>query len=195
MVEKPHKINAVLATHNPGKLGELKAILEPYGWKLESLAERSLPVPDETGTTFKANALIKALAAADATGCWALADDSGLEVDALDGQPGVDTAHYGGWEKLLTALEGLPEAQRGARFVCVLALCRPGFEPLFFKGVCEGRIAGAGVGDGGFGYDPVFIPAGEARTFAQMEKAEKYRFSHRGKALDALLAWAQAYTA
>lgn len=193
MVKKAHKISAVLATHNNGKLSELKSILEPLGWDLQSLADFNLPAPDETGVTFEANALIKAEAAAAATGLWTLADDSGIEVDALGGLPGVQTAYYGGWEKLLAALDGLPYEQRKARFVCVLTLIGPSKDPLFFRGICNGHIAFEGLGDGGFGYDPVFIPEGENRTFAQMLKTEKNQFSHRGKALKALLQWAENY--
>ncbi|RYG61823.1 MAG: RdgB/HAM1 family non-canonical purine NTP pyrophosphatase [Alphaproteobacteria bacterium] len=188
-------MSVVLATHNQGKIAELRGVLGPLGWDICSTAEFDLKEPVEDGETFEANALIKAQAAADATGLWSLADDSGLEVEALDGEPGVQTAYYGGWEKLLGAMETLKtEAERKARFVCVLALVRSGEEPLFFTGICDGHIAMQGLGEGGFGYDPVFIPSGETLTFAQMGKAEKHRFSHRGKAVNALLAWAQADT-
>lgn len=190
MSKKTMKIQAILATHNSGKLLELQSALEPLGWSLTGLDEQGLPAPDETGLTFEANALLKAQTAAAATGLWALADDSGLEVAALGGQPGVQTANFGGWEKLLEVMQDIPDEQRQARFICVLALVRGSGEALYFKGSCEGMIARTGHGDGGFGYDPVFMPLGETCTFAEMSKAEKARLSHRGKALKALLEWA-----
>ncbi len=193
MSEKTVKIQSVLATHNAGKLAELQSALGGLGWELSGLAGHGLPAPDETGTTFEANALLKARAANDATGLWALADDSGLEVAALDGRPGVWTADFGGWEKLLEVMQDVEDGARQARFICVLALVRSGEEPLYFKGACDGVITRAGIGDGGFGYDPVFVPHGETRTFAQMDKAEKAAFSHRGKAVAALLEWAETH--
>lgn len=193
MSEKTTLIQAILATHNPGKLDELQSALAPLGWHLTGLAEHGLPAPAETGTTFDANALLKAQAAATATGLWALADDSGLEVAALGGQPGVMTADFGGWEKLLEVMRDVPDGQRQARFICVLALVRPGADTLYFMGSCDGVISRNGSGDGGFGYDPVFVPTGDTRTFADMNKADKAGFSHRGKAVKALLEWAHTY--
>lgn len=189
---KTNKIQAVLATHNLGKLRELQTALLQHGWHLQGLSDYNLPIPDETGDTFEANAFIKAEAAAKATGLWALADDSGIEVDALDGKPGVYTSDFGGWEKLIQVMERIRSEDRTARFRCVLALARQGLPPLYFHGNCEGRISPEGRGNGGFGYDPVFIPEGESRTFAEMSQDEKYAYSHRGKAIQALLAWASA---
>jgi len=185
----------ILASHNNGKLSELGAALAPLGWELMGMPEFDLPAPEETGTTFEANALLKAEAAALGSGLWALADDSGLEVDALDGAPGVLTAGYGGWERILTELRGVPAGKRGAQFICVLALVRAEKVPVYFKGVCRGEIALEGRGEGGFGYDPIFIPDGETRTFAQMSKAEKSVISHRGIAVAQLLAWVRGHMA
>lgn len=183
--------NVVLASHNQGKLKELGDVLAPLGWTLLGMKDFYLPAPEETGTTFEANAKLKAEAAATATGLWAMADDSGLEVDALNGAPGVATADFGGWEKLLEVMKDVPSDMRGARFVCVLALQCKGSETVYFKGTCRGVIALHAAGEAGFGYDPVFIPEGETRTFAQMSKAEKNELSHRGRALTLLMKYAR----
>lgn len=188
MSEK-QQFEVVLATHNAGKVRELANDLAPLGWNLRGLADFGIVAPEETGVTFEENAQLKAANAAAKTGLWALADDSGLEVDALGGVPGVQTADFGGWEKLLEVMKHLPTEPRTARFRCVLALVRAERETLFFKGVCEGVITSQGRGDGGFGYDPVFQPVGEALTFAEMSKGEKSALSHRGEAVRALLTW------
>lgn len=182
----------VLATHNVGKVREIANALSGAGFEVVSMKDLDLPAPDETGTSFEANAELKAMAAAAGSGLWALADDSGLEVDFLDGKPGVETAAYGGWEKLTEVMTHVPEQARGARFVCVLALVRMGLPTIFFKGVCEGAIATQAKGDGGFGYDPVFIPSGHSLTFAEMTKVQKSAISHRGQAVAQLTAWAAA---
>ncbi len=183
----------LVATHNTGKAKELIALLAPYGFHIRTLAEEGLPAPEETGKTFEANAELKATHGRMATTCWTLADDSGLEVLTLNGAPVVDTAHYGGWETLLDALRDVPEAQRHARFVCVLALQSPHGETTFFKGTCEGHITLQGQGEKGFGYDPVFRPEGHERTFAEMNSDEKHALSHRGAALRHFSQWLAAH--
>jgi XTP/dITP diphosphohydrolase len=183
----------ILATHNQGKIQELADALRNTRWTVTGASELGLAAPVEDGGSFTANAFIKANAAALASGLWALADDSGLEVDALGGAPGVESAHFGGWKKLLEVMTHVPQDLRNARFKCVLALVRTGQTPLYFHGICEGTISLEALGDGGFGFDPVFIPAGETRTFAQMTKAEKATLSHRGAAMQKLLAWLADY--
>jgi guanylate kinase len=191
----------VLASGNAGKLRELAALLAPLDLTLVPQGELGVATVAETGTTFLANALMKARHASAATGLAALADDSGLEVDALGGRPGVWSARFAGTaaseqdnlEQLLRELKHVPEGQRGARYQCVIVLVRSGEDaaPLVAHGTWEGRIAARARGSGGFGYDPVFVPAGvagEARTAAQLSAAEKNAVSHRGQALRALLA-------
>lgn len=186
----------VLATANPDKARELADALT--GLDLE-LVPRPADVPDveETGTTLLANARLKAHALVAATGLPALADDTGLEVDALGGAPGVYSARYAGEDatyadnvaKLLTELGAATRNARTARFRTVLVLAEPGGTELAVDGVAEGVITDTARGDGGFGYDPVFVPAGGGgRTFAEMTLAEKQAVSHRGRALRALAA-------
>jgi XTP/dITP diphosphohydrolase len=188
----------VLASANPNKAREIAEIL---GDRV-TLVPRPPEVPDvaEDATTFEGNARLKAVALVAATGLAALADDSGLEVDALGGEPGVSSARYAGdgatdpdnVAKLLRALEALgavDPAARTARFRAVLVLRRPDGAEVVCDGVVEGTIARAPRGDGGFGYDPVFVPLeGEGRTFAEMDAAAKHAISHRGRALAALVA-------
>jgi len=187
----------VLATGNPGKAREIGAMLAPAGIEIVSQAVFGLESADETGATFIENALLKARHAAAGSGLPAIADDSGLVVDALGGAPGIHSARYAGEggdaaniRKLLAALDGLPEEARGARFVCVAVLLRHPDDPLPL--VCEGRwegaIASAPRGTGGFGYDPVFIPRGGVGSAAELEAAQKNRLSHRGRAFGELLA-------
>lgn len=191
----------VLASGNAGKLRELAALLAPLDLALVPQGELGVSAVAETGTTFLANALLKARHAAAATHLPALADDSGLEVDALNGRPGVWSARFAGegasdaenLEHLLSELKGVPEGGRGARYQCVIVLVRSASDPqpLVAHGTWEGHIASAPSGSGGFGYDPVFVPAGnagDARTAAQLPPAEKNAVSHRGQALRALLA-------
>ena len=184
----------VLATRNPHKVAEIAAMLE--GLPVDVLSSADFPsLPDvvEDGDTLEANAIKKAREVADATRLPALADDTGLEVDALGGAPGVYSARYAGPEgdyarnneKLLTELAGLPAAQRTARFRCVVALALPSGETRVVEGRTEGVIIEAPRGDGGFGYDPLFLPAGRERTYAEMAPAEKNAESHRGKAVSA----------
>jgi XTP/dITP diphosphohydrolase len=191
----------VLASGNAGKLRELAALLAPLDLALVPQGELGVHAVAETGTTFLANALLKARHAAAATQLPALADDSGLEVDALKGRPGVWSARFAGegasddenLKHLLKQLEGVPDGRRSARYQCVIVLVRNASdpEPLVAHGLWEGHIASAASGSGGFGYDPVFVPAGnagDARTAAQLTPAEKNAVSHRGQALRALLA-------
>ncbi len=191
----------VVATHSAHKLRELRELLHLEHGELVSLDELGVTDdPVEDGLTFAANAAIKARAAARRTGLPALADDSGLEVDALGGGPGVRTRRYAGETatdddnnaKLLRELAGLPPERRGGRYVCVLALALPGSAgprgglPLrYARGTCRGRIATAPRGTGGFGYDPIFEPAGEppgGRTLGLWTPAEKHAISHRARA-------------
>lgn len=188
----------VIATRNKKKLLELQAILEGLPCQVETLdAHPQAPEVEETGTTFEENACLKAVTVAKALGAWVLADDSGLEVDALGGAPGVYSARYSGAHatdasnraKLLDALEALPNAARTARFVCVIAVSSPEGEVFVTRGTCEGRIARAEQGDGGFGYDPLFWLEGLGMTMAELTPEAKHRISHRGKALRKVREW------
>lgn len=190
-------MQVVLATANPGKQREFSALLAPFG--VELLLQSSLGIPSvkETGNTFAANALLKARYAAAGSGLPALADDSGLEVDALGGRPGIYSARYAGPDAsdaannqlLLAELRSVPDNQRTARYRCALALVRSAHdaEPLLADGVWEGRIASVAAGDDGFGYDPLFVPSGMLVTAAQLPAGQKNRLSHRGAALRQLL--------
>ena len=193
---------AVLASANPGKLRELTALLAPLGFELVSQAELGIESVPETGATFLENALLKARHAAAAAQLPALADDSGIEVDALGGRPGVWSARYAhpgasdaaNLARLLEELEGTPEPRRGARYQCVVVWVRSADDPapLTGSGTWEGRIALAPRGSGGFGYDPAFVPAGERRTAAELSAEEKNKVSHRAQALAALVAALEA---
>ena len=184
----------LLATRNLHKQKEIQALLS--GKDIEVITLRDVaPLPEiiEDGVTFAANALKKAEVTAKLTDYWCLADDSGLEVDYLNGRPGVYSARYAGEpsddaannRKLLTELTGVPDAERTAQFVCVLALVSPAKNWLL-EGVCRGRIARKAEGDNGFGYDPLFMPEGYELTFAQLSPETKNRISHRAKALNQL---------
>jgi XTP/dITP diphosphohydrolase len=186
----------VLATGNPGKAREIGALLAPAGVTIVSQADLGIEAAEETGTTFIENAILKARHAAAGSGLPAIADDSGLVVDALGGEPGIRSARYAGGggdvaniHRLLEALDGMAPERRGARFVCVAVLLRHPTDPLPL--VCEGRwegtIAPSPRGKRGFGYDPVFIPHGDARSVAQFEPGEKNRLSHRARAFAELL--------
>lgn len=184
----------VLATGNAKKRAELERILEGVGVELVPMTQLGLEGADETGETFEANALIKARAVAEATGLPALADDSGLEVDALNGDPGVHSARYAGEDaddeanndKLMAELAGLPEEMRTARFVCVAALVAPDGREWTTRGEMEGTITDEPHGEHGFGYDPYFIADGMGVTNAELEPEEKDLASHRGKAFRAV---------
>ena len=194
---KPGKL--VIASHNEGKVREIRALLAPFGIEPVSASELDLPEPVETGTTFFANAELKARSAADLSGLPALADDSGLCVDALGGDPGVFTADWaettGGtrdWglamRKVEDALAAVPEAGRDAHFICVLALAWPDGHVEWFEGRAEGSLTWPPRGTVGFGYDPVFVPLGDTRTFAELDPAEKHAISHRADAFAKLVA-------
>jgi XTP/dITP diphosphohydrolase len=186
----------VLATGNPGKLREMQAILAGHGLEVVPQSAFGIRPPVEDGDSYTANALIKARNAASVTGLPAIADDSGLEVDALGGRPGIHAARYSGPEvdvesnndKLLAELAETPEGGRGARFRCAMVFVRGASDPspIVAEGVWEGRIGFERRGAGGFGYDPLFIVAGTGVTVAEMPEAEKNRVSHRGQALAAL---------
>lgn len=182
----------VLASGNAGKLAELRELLGA-GFTLHAQSEFGLADAEETGASFVENAILKARHAARATGLPALADDSGLCVDALDGAPGLYSARYAGThgdseaniDKLLCELDGVPDAERSARFVCVLALLRHADDPLplIAQGIWEGRILHARQGRGGFGYDPVFFSPAHGCSAAELPADIKNRDSHRGRAL------------
>lgn len=191
-------MRVVLASSNPGKLREFAEMLADKGWSITRQSDFGIEPPPETGTTFLENALIKARNAARLTGLPAIADDSGIEVDALDGAPGVYSARYSGdgasdaanLDKLLAALHGVPEAKRGARYQSVIVFVRDAddAQPLIGQGTWEGRIIETRRGSGGFGYDPSFLPAGETRTAAELPTDLRNASSHRGQALRAFLA-------
>jgi XTP/dITP diphosphohydrolase len=185
----------VLATLNPHKGRELLALLGAVPFQIKLLSEfPGAQLPEETGRTYAENALVKARTAARLTSVLALGDDSGLEVDALGGAPGIHTARFGGpglsdrerWELLLERLRDVPPARRTARFRCVIALARPAPGEQVVEGVVEGVIAQAPRGNGGFGYDPVFFYPPLGRTFGEISDEEKQRVSHRAKALGAV---------
>ena len=180
----------VLATRNPGKISEIQALL-PDMRVATAASFPGCPEPAETGRTFEENALIKAREVSRYTGRAALADDSGLEVDALHGAPGVHSARYAGTDAtdqdnirhLLEALDGISDAGRTARFRCVVAVVVPDGRTWTAEGACEGRILRAPRGHAGFGYDPLFVPAGFEQTFAELDAGVKNRISHRALAL------------
>lgn len=187
----------VVATRNAGKLSEIRASIDLPGWEFVTAEEAGFASPDvvEDGETFADNAVLKAVAYRRATGLAALADDSGLAVDALDGRPGVRSSRYAGEDatdsdnnaKLLYELAGIPDDRRTARFVCAMVLVDERGDAIEASGACEGRIGRSPRGSGGFGYDPLFLPDdAPGRTMAELALEEKGRISHRGRALDAL---------
>lgn len=194
----------IVASHNAGKLKEFDGLIGPFGFEVSSVAALGLPEPDETGTTFEENAYIKALAAAEATGLPALSDDSGMMVDALDGDPGVYTANWAETEdgtrdfdmamqkveNLLQEKAAVAPQQRKARFVSVICLAWPDGEAEYFRGEVEGAIVWPPRGTTGFGFDPIFLPDGYEKTFGEMTADEKHGWklgdasalSHRARA-------------
>lgn len=194
----------IVASHNAGKLKEFDGLIGPFGFEVSSVAALGLPEPDETGTTFEENAYIKALAAAKATGLPALSDDSGMMVDALDGDPGVYTANWAETEdgtrdfdmamqkveNLLQEKDAVAPQQRKARFVSVICLAWPDGEAEYFRGEVEGAIVWPPRGTTGFGFDPIFLPDGYEKTFGEMTADEKHGWkpgaasalSHRARA-------------
>ncbi len=190
----------VLATHNPGKLREMGEILKDFGIEVVSPRDLGITVDvEETGTTFAENALLKAKAICKAANLPAIADDSGLCVDALNGAPGVYSARYGGeglddkgrYMLLLSSLRGAPT--RAAHFACAVACAFPNGDTLTAEGRCDGSIAYAPLGEGGFGYDPVFLLPGTGKTFGQLTQEEKSAVSHRGRALKDFAGKLEAY--
>ena len=191
----------VVASHNSGKIREIVDLLGPFGFHVRSAAELGLPEPEETGDSFEANAVLKARAATEASGLPALADDSGLAVDALGGDPGIFSARWAGPDKdfrramelvetRLQERRALTPEQRRAHFISALALARPGEQTLTFIGRVDGTLVWPPRGDRGFGYDPMFLPDGHDRTFGEMSAAEKHGWrpgggealSHRARA-------------
>lgn len=192
----------VLATSNRDKAAEMADLLAGLPLQLRTRSDYpDLPAVEETADSFAGNALLKAEAICRTTGLAALADDSGLCVDALGGAPGVRSSRYAGPlatyadnnRKLLAALAGVPEEKRTARFVCAVVLARPGAEPVTFEGTCEGVITQLPKGDGGFGYDPLFLIPELGLTFAQMDPVEKARVSHRARAFALARSWLEAH--
>jgi len=188
-------IGLIVATHNPGKLREIVELLAPYGIHVSSAAERGLPEPEETGTTFLANAELKARAAALAAGVPALSDDSGLAVDGLDGAPGIYSARWAGPSKDFGAAMARVERElkergttnRRAHFISALTLAWPDGHYESFEGRISGTLTFPPRGDRGFGYDPIFIPDGLQQTFGEMHEATKHRISHRARAFTQLV--------
>ena len=177
----------VVASHNPGKVREIEALLAPHGVRVSSAAKFNLSEPDETGTSFAANAKIKATAACDTTGLAAIADDSGLVVPALNGAPGVFSARWAGPRKdftiAITRLEReLGTKDRTAHFVCVLAIAWPGGPCQIFQGKAFGTLVFPPRGGNGFGYDPIFQPRETNQTYGEMQPKAKHLISHRGSA-------------
>ncbi|WP_174280626.1 RdgB/HAM1 family non-canonical purine NTP pyrophosphatase [Sphingomonas bacterium] len=182
----------VIASHNAGKVREITALLGPYGVEPVSAAALDLPEPEETGTTFVANAELKARAAADLSGLPALADDSGLCVDALGGDPGIFSARwapdkdFGAAMARINALVG--DQSRDAHFICVLALAWPDGHVEWFEGRADGTLAPEPRGSNGFGYDPLFLPNGGDRTYGELTPDEKHADNHRARAFAKLVA-------
>lgn len=191
----------IIASHNKGKLKEISALLEPFGVNVISALEYNLPEPEETETTFIGNALLKARAATAQTGLPALSDDSGLEVHALNGEPGIYSARwaidpaaahgerdfYYAMRLIESKLELAETNDYSARFICVLAIVWPNGEEMTFEGTIEGKLAFPPKGDKGFGYDPIFIANGESETFGEMDPEKKHAMSHRARAFEKLV--------
>ncbi|MAN65547.1 RdgB/HAM1 family non-canonical purine NTP pyrophosphatase [uncultured Hyphomonas sp.] len=186
----------VAATHNKGKVSELKDLFEPLGFDVVSAIELALPEPEETEATFAGNAILKARAAAEATGAPALSDDSGLSVTALGGAPGIFSARWAGeprdfsraMEKVQRELDDIGATDRSAKFVCALAVVWPDGHAEVFEGEVHGELTWPPRGDKGFGYDPVFVADGESITFGEMEPQRKHAMSHRANAVAKLKA-------
>ena len=183
----------VFASHNEGKIKEIKKLLAPYGIKVKSALDMDLPDVEETGETFEENSLLKSRTIAKLVNMPCLADDSGLCVDALNGAPGVYSARYApnrdfdkGMEKLLAEMEKSPNKSRNAHFSCVISLAWPDGQYKVFAGQVDGKIAFHKMGAGGFGYDQLFVPEGFTCSFAQMSQEEKNKISHRGRAVEKL---------
>jgi XTP/dITP diphosphohydrolase len=192
----PHKI--VIASHNRKKIDEMRRILDQSGLEIEIVGTDQFPEladVEETGTTFSANAMLKAHYVSEATGLPAVADDSGLCVDALNGMPGILSARWAGqhgndqanMELLLSQIAHVPEKRRGAAFVCAIAYCEPGGREFIVEGSMNGSLILSPRGTNGFGYDPIFVPMGRMETTAEMTSSDKDAISHRGHALKAFV--------
>ena len=191
--------NLVIATHNKGKVREINDLLAPFGVSVKSALDMDLPEPEETENSFIGNALLKARAAASVSGMTALADDSGLEVFALGGEPGIYSARWAenpqtkerdfayAMNKVKNRLEALKTSDYSARFVCVLALVSPVGEEQVFEGEVRGHLEFPPRGENGFGYDPIFVANGESITFGEMDAAKKHKMSHRADAFKKLV--------
>lgn len=185
----------VIASHNPGKVREISDLLAPFGMDVVAAGELGLPEPEETGETFAENAILKAQAAADGSGLPALADDSGLAVEALGGAPGIFSARWAGpgkdfgvaMDRVWEAMEEAGGENNRAAFICALALAVPEGEPRVFEGRVEGTLVKPPRGDKGFGYDPIFVPDGHDITFGEMEPDAKHAISHRADAFRQLV--------
>ena len=188
----------LLATRNRNKVTELLSMLEGTGWQVVTLADlEDMPDVEEDGATFEENARKKARSAARRTKMWTLAEDAGLEVDALGGEPGVLSARYCGegasdadrMRKVLDRIVAVPDERRTARFRCVMCLVDPAGNETCFEGRCEGRISHHARGSSGFGYDPIFMPEGQACTFGELGQSVKSRVSHRARAMRQVIAF------
>jgi XTP/dITP diphosphohydrolase len=191
--------NLIIATHNKGKVREINDLLAPFGVSVKSALDMELPEPEETEKTFIGNALLKARAAASVSGMTALADDSGLEVFSLGGEPGIYSARWAerpdtgerdfayAMDKVKNRLEALKTSDYSARFVCVLALVAPDGNEQVFEGEVRGRLVFPPRGENGFGYDPIFIADGQNITFGEMDAGEKHKMSHRADAFKKLV--------
>jgi XTP/dITP diphosphohydrolase len=187
----------VIASHNKGKVAEIAELLAPFGFAVKSAGDLGLPEPEETEDSFAGNAVLKARAAAEASGLAALADDSGLCVSALGDAPGIYSARWAGPKKdfsfamarIERELNAKNATDRSAKFVCALALALPGGNVEIFEGAVEGSVVFPPRGGNGFGYDPIFIADGMAITFGEMEPAAKHAISHRARAFEKLVAW------
>lgn len=191
----------IIATRNAHKTAEIRAMLGDLFQVLDANDFPDFPHVEETGSTFLENATLKAVAISQRTDGYVVSDDSGLEVDALAGAPGVWSSSYGGEEgnhaknnaKLLDALAGVPAEQRSARFVCVMVIAQRGEVLAHFRGTVDGRIVNTAMGHGGFGYDPLFIPQGHEATFAELGPEIKNQLSHRARALQGVVDWLQQH--
>lgn len=187
----------VAATHNAGKVVELRDLFEPLGYQIKSAIELDLDEPEETEMTFTGNAILKARAAAIATGTPALSDDSGLAVNALGGMPGIYSARWAGqprdfyraMQRVETALQETGSEDRSAQFICALAIVWPDGEEIVFEGSVAGDLVWPPRGEHGFGYDPIFVATGENITFGEMEPGKKHAMSHRADAFEQLKAY------
>lgn len=182
----------IIATQNLGKAKDFEALFRPFGYEVLTLRDLGEHIDvEETGTTFEENAILKAETVAKLLHKAVIADDSGLEIEALNGEPGVYSARYASEEKndsanidkVLEKMKGIPEEKRHARFRCVLAIAAPGQETKTFSGTCEGYILEERMGENGFGYDPIFWVPSEGRTLAELKPQEKAAISHRGNAM------------